>query len=232
MGKSGVFTGMYEAFSQGGIWMWAILVVQIVAIAIIAERVIQLYILRKNSQRSIVKRFENPIRTGNLKQITTIKTLNERFNPIYKVVKVGAHTADSMGGKEEIRAKMDEILLMENEKLDKRTGFLAMLGNVGTLLGLLGTIVGLISAFASVGQGTAAEKAVKLTEGISMAMNTTAYGLIVAIPTLVMYAVLQNRSDSLKEDLHQAAFRAFNWLNFNYENIAKKPRAKKATSKA
>lgn len=232
MGNTGVFAGIYEAFSQGGIWMWAILAVQVVAFAIIAERIIQLYLLRKTSQRKIVRKFENPIRTGNLKQITALKTMNEKFNPIYKVVKVGAQTADNMGGKEEIRAKMDEILLIENEKLDKRTGFLAMLGNVGTLLGLLGTIVGLITAFASVGQGTAAEKAVKLTEGISMAMSTTAYGLIVAIPTLVMYAVLQNRSESLKEDLHQAAFRAFNWLNFNYENIGKKPKARKTTAKA
>ena len=115
---------------------------------------------------------------------------------------------------------MDEVLLQEQESLEKRTGFLAMLGNVGTLLGLLGTIVGLIKAFSSVSNVNPVEKAAMLTQGISMAMNTTAYGLIMAIPALIMYAVLQNRATSLSEDLMQASLRAFNWLSFHFEPIS------------
>ncbi len=217
-----MFTLIYQAFSNGGIWMWAILAAQIVSIAIIAERVIQLYVLRKVSQRKIVNRLERPIRTGNLQQIMKINSIKDKVNPIYRVVKAGTQSAINLGGKDEVRARMDEMLLIENEKLDKRTGFLAMLGNVGTLLGLLGTIVGLITAFASISNGNDAEKSIMLTKGISMAMNTTAYGLIMAIPSLVMFAILQSRSESLKEDLHQAAFRAFNWLNYNFDNLTVK----------
>ena len=216
-----VFTMILNAFSQGGIWMWAILAIQIVSMAIIAERVIQLYLLRKPSQRKWGSQLEGPIRSGNFQQALSL-THGGRRNPIGRVVSAGLKSAQSMSGKEDIRSRMDELLLVENEKLDKRTGFLAMLGNVGTLLGLLGTIVGLIAAFASVSALDPVEKSSMLTKGISMAMNTTAYGLIMAIPALVMYAVLQNRSESLKQDLNQAAFRAFNWMNFNFDQVGKK----------
>ncbi|MEO0337550.1 MAG: MotA/TolQ/ExbB proton channel family protein, partial [Pseudomonadota bacterium] len=127
--------------------------------------------------------------------------------------------------REEIQAKMDEVLLAENAKLERRTGFLAMLGNVGTLLGLLGTIVGLIGSFGSVASVNPVEKAAMLTQGISMAMNTTAYGLIMAIPALVMFAILQNRANRIAEDLNQGSLKVFNWLSFNYETV---DRAKKS----
>jgi len=129
-----------------------------------------------------------------------------------------------MGGKEEIQLKIDEILLEEQSRLEKRTGFLAMLGNVGTLLGLLGTIVGLIRAFASVGAASPIEKAALLSQGVSEAMYATAYGLITALPALIMYSVLQNRSNQLSEDLSKAALKIYIWLGFNYESV---PAAKK-----
>jgi biopolymer transport protein ExbB/TolQ len=132
-----------------------------------------------------------------------------------------------MGGREEIQARMDEILLHENQNINQRLGYLAVAANVGTLLGLLGTIVGLINSFASVASLGAVEKSKVLTQGISLAMNTTAYGLIVAIPSLVMYAVLSTRATTLTEDLNQASLKAYNWLSFNFEAIPKKPRAVK-----
>ena len=97
-----------------------------------------------------------------------------------------------------------------------------MLGNTGTLLGLLGTIVGLIHSFASVAGEDAAEKAAMLTQGIAMAMNTTAYGLIMAIPALVAFGILQSRTNNLSEDLNQASLRAFNILSFKNESSPKR----------
>jgi biopolymer transport protein ExbB/TolQ len=102
-----------------------------------------------------------------------------------------------------------------------------MLGNVGTLLGLLGTIVGLIRAFGSVGAANAAEKAALLSQGVSEAMYATAYGLCMALPALIMYAVLQNRANALSEDLSKAALKLYIWLGFNYESV---PSTKKRTS--
>lgn len=215
-----------QAFSAGGIWMWAILMAQIASIAIIIERVIHLYLFRSPMQRRIVQRFEKDIKSGNLKSSLSAHSKTGR-NPIFNVVKAGAIAADSLGGREEVQAKMDEVLVSEAEKLDKRTGYLPMLGNVGTLLGLLGTIVGLIQAFSSVATNTnPVEKAAVLTQGISMAMNTTAYGLIMAIPALVAYAILQSRTRALNEDLKQAAQRVANWLSFNFSTVAKPNRKK------
>ena len=125
----------------------------------------------------------------------------------------------SFGGRGEIQGKMDEVLLNENAKLEKRTGFLAMLANVGTLAGLLGTIVGMIKSFAAVTYANPMEKATLLSAGISEAMNTTAYGLIMAIPTLIMFAVLTNRTTQLSEDMNQGALKVFNWLSYSYEPV-------------
>ncbi|MCB0394253.1 MAG: MotA/TolQ/ExbB proton channel family protein, partial [Bdellovibrionales bacterium] len=83
----------------------------------------------------------------------------------------------------------------------------------------------LIQSFASVANLNAVEKSKVLTQGISLAMNTTAYGLIVAIPSLIAFAILSNRANSLTEDLNQAALKAYNWLSFSYDGVPKKPRA-------
>lgn len=200
--------------------MWLILAVQIVSIAIIVERVYTLYILRAPKQRRLANQLERDIKSGNIEN--TIRKIGQfgSRNPISNVARAGIEAARNMGGRDEIQAKMDEILSQENARLEKRTGFLAMLGNVGTLLGLLGTIVGLIKAFSSVVDQDPVEKAAMLSQGISMAMTTTAYGLIMAIPALIMYAVLQNRANELSEDLNQGSVKVFNWLSFNFDIIS------------
>ncbi len=224
----GTIQTISTAFQSGGMWMWAILFVQIASIVIIIERSFSLYIRRSADQKKLVSAFEKDIKKGQFETvISRAQSLGD--NSVAMAVKAGAQAALDMGGREEIQSKMDEILLNENAKLEKRTGFLAMLGNVGTLLGLLGTIVGLIQAFASVANVNPVEKAALLTNGIALAMNTTAYGLIMAIPALIMYAVLQNRANALAEDLNQASLRAFNWLSYSYENVPKRTVRKKAS---
>ena len=219
---SNVFSMISEAFRTGGIWMWAITGVQIVAMAIIAERFFQLFVLRAPNQRKVVRDFENELRTGKLDRALQAKAPMGRSQPIYSVIQTSALVASQMGGREEIQSKVEEILVNEDEKLSKRTGYLAVLANVSTLLGLLGTIIGLIESFSSVVNLNAAEKAKILTQGISLAMNTTAYGLIVAIPTLVVYALLQSRSSAISDDLYQASLKIYNWLGFGFESIPKK----------
>ncbi len=201
--------------------MWAILAIQVASIVIIIERSYALYLRRRPNQKRLVSVFESDIKQGQL--ATAIGRAQELGSySVAKAVKAGAQAAADMGGRDEIQSRMDEILLHENSQLEKRTGFLAMLGNVGTLLGLLGTIVGLIQAFASVANTNPVEKAALLTQGIALAMNTTAYGLIAAIPALVAYAILQNRANLLADDLNQAALRAFNWLSYSYDSIPKR----------
>jgi biopolymer transport protein ExbB len=208
-----------SAFHQGGIWMYAILVAQIFSFAIMAERIYALYIVRSNRQKSLARGFEIDIKKGQIERVMARAQNLGRGNAISSVVQAGAQAAIDMGGREEIQAKMDEVLINENSKLEKRTGFLATIGNVGTLLGLLGTVAGMIDSFSSIATVNPVEKAAILSKGISMAMHSTAYGLIMAIPALLMYAVLQNRANSLAEDMNQAALMVFNWLSFNYESV-------------
>ena len=79
--------------------------------------------------------------------------------------------------------------------------------------------MGMIKSFSAVSEATPVEKAALLSSGISEAMNTTAYGLIMAIPALIMFAVLTNRSQRLAEDLNQSALKLFNWLSYAYEPV-------------
>lgn len=215
----GLFEHISAAFSSGP-WMWMILIAQVVSVGVILERVIHLFVLRAPKQKKLIKSFEEDIKSGRFKKALKERSISKDINPIYKVIRVGSQTAIDGGGKEELQTKIDEILLDENEKLERRTSYLSMLGNVGTLLGLLGTIVGLIQAFSAIGSEDAAQKAKMLTAGISMAMNTTAYGLIMAIPAIVMYTILQNRAQALSEDLNQASLRVYNWLTYSFDNIS------------
>lgn len=210
-----LITGISDAFLKGGMWMWVILGLQMATLAIIVERYI--YLFRKNTigERKHVNKFEPGIRSGSLDQVKSEAGKLER--PVDAVVVAGVDAAVNWGGKDEIRGKMDEVLLDTNAKLEERTSFLAMLGNVATLTGLLGTIVGMIKSFTAVSTASPMEKATLLSSGISEAMNTTAYGLIVAIPALVMYAILMNRANKLSEDLNQASLKVFNWLSYAYE---------------
>ncbi len=219
------------AFEHGGFWMWPILAFQIASIAIIIERSIALFGKRKVDQMALVASYEENVRRGELEVVMHKAELVKKASPVARAIAAGATAARNFGGKEEIQGKMDEVLLHENALLDKRVPFLAMLGNVATLTGLLGTITGMIKSFAAVANANPAEKASLLAAGIAEAMNATAFGLIVAIPALVAFAVLQNRSNELAEDMNQAALKAFNWLSFSYDPIAAKAQAGKMSNR-
>lgn len=215
-----MFSYISQAFADGGLWMYAILAVHIVSLAIIAERIYSLYVKRGTSQKALANQFEDDIKRGELDHaLRRAEAL--RGQPIGNIAASAIRSAMNLGGREEIHAKMEEHITTETESIERSTGFLAMLGNVGTLLGLLGTIVGLIQAFSSVATMTGTEKSIMLTQGVALAMNTTAYGLIMAIPALIMYAVLNNRSQRLIDDLNQGSTKIYNWLCFNFEPVQK-----------
>ncbi|OYZ17925.1 MAG: gliding motility protein [Bdellovibrio sp. 28-41-41] len=214
-----MFSKIALAFEQGGFWMWPILVTQLVSLAILAERSYTLFIKNKINQSEFVNGFEDSIRRGELDRVMETAKASQAQMPVSKAILAGTKAAKNFGGKEEIQGKMDEVLLYENSLVERRIGFLSMLGNVATLTGLLGTITGMIKSFAAVANAVPAEKATLLAAGIAEAMNATAYGLITAIPALVMYAVLQNRANHIVEDLNRSALKVFNWLSYSYEPV-------------
>lgn len=213
-------------FAADALWMWAILAAQVVSIAIIAERLFALYVTRKDNQKKLAKVLVDDVRSGNLEKALKRAEGLSKSQPLGAVAAAGIQAAIDMGGKEEIQIKMDEVLLEESSRVEKRIGFLAMFANVATLLGLLGTITGLIQSFAGIANANAAEKATILSQGISLAMNTTAYGLIVAVPSLIMYSVLQNRATRLTEDLNKASLNLFIQLSYHNEAVPMKKKAK------
>ncbi len=217
------------AFEQGGFWMYPIMMIQLISIAIIIERVYFLFLKRKTNNVEFVSQMEDTIRRGDIEQVIQ-KTQSMRENTLATAIFAGATAAKNLGGKEEIQGRMDEVLIAENAALDKRTSFLSMLGNVATLTGLLGTITGMIKSFAAVSYANPSEKAALLSAGISEAMNATAYGLITAIPALVAYAILVNRTNVLMEELTQGALKAFNLLSYAYDPMTVKGLRYKNTS--
>jgi len=220
---------MGRAFiSPDAFWMFVILAAQIVSVAIICERAYALFVTRKPDQKGLAKVLSDDIRGGNLEKALRRAEAMGKSQPFGSVAAAGLQAAIDMGGKEEIQIKMDEVLIEESTRVEKRIGFLAMFANVATLMGLLGTITGLIHSFAGIASANPAEKATILSKGISLAMNTTAYGLIVAVPALVMYSVLQNRATKLTEDLNKAALNLFIQLTFHYQAVPQKKSSLKA----
>ena len=221
-----MITQLGTLFLNGGFWMWPIMAVQIVTMALIFERYYALYIKRTINARDMIDHVEKDFKTAQFDHVLS-KTERSGNEALAALTKVGVQSTIDHSGREELQHKMDEILLEESGRVDSRLGFISMLANVATLLGLLGTIVGLIKSFSGIANATAAEKARLLAEGVGEAMSATAYGLIVAVPALIAFAILQNRANSLVEDLHKAALRMYIWLGFNVESVsAKKLRVK------
>ena len=96
--------------------------------------------------------------------------------------------------------------------MSQRLNYLSLFANIATLLGLLGTIAGLQVSFSSLVAVEAAKKATMLAQGISQAMNTTAFGLIVAVPCMILYTILFNKQQALTKDLDEAVVRLLNYM--------------------
>jgi biopolymer transport protein ExbB/TolQ len=131
---------------------------------------------------------------------------------ICKILSYGLSRVRTARRREDIEMAMEEGLMEIIPRMEKRTHYLASFANIATLLGLLGTIIGLIQAFTAVANANPAEKAELLSSSISVAMNTTAFGLIVAIPLLLVYSVLQSKTTQIVDSLEMAAVKFLNMV--------------------
>jgi biopolymer transport protein ExbB len=201
-------------FEQGGLFMWPILAFGIAAIAIIIERYRTIFVKTKMAPADFRQKLLGYLQRGEFGSAEQyVRSLTPQ-GPLTRVVEVGCHLRANAAGEEELQARMDEKLSSEISGLDKRAGFLGMLGNVATLLGLLGTVSGMITSFAAVASANPADRALLLSTGISEALNATAFGLIVAIPSLVAYAIIQNKTDEMVGQLTEESSKIFHDLLF------------------
>jgi biopolymer transport protein ExbB/TolQ len=190
-----------EAFKTGGIWMYIILSVSIINIGIIIERFIFLFFKYSVNAGPFMAQIQKLVMANNIDR--AIKLCNaEPSAALPRVIKAGLTRANK--GEAEIQSAIEEASLEVVPLVQKRLSTLPALANIATLLGLLGTIVGLIEAFEALEKATPETRQKLLAKGIALAMNTTAFGLVVAIPTLTTHIILSGMVKKILDeiDLH------------------------------
>lgn len=214
-----------SAFHHGGPFMYLILLFAVLTLGLILERTAFFFTVKVPPFDFRRRLLEFIGRSDYKGAANTAKTYGT--SALGRVAAIGCGLRAGGAGEEEIQARMDERLAQEISRIDRRTGFLAMFGNVSTLLGLLGTIAGMIQSFAAVSQANPADRAMMLSKGISEAMNCTAFGLLVAIPSLVAYSYFQNKTDRTVTDLTEGVTEIYHDLIFFAEgpSVSLKPGA-------
>jgi biopolymer transport protein ExbB len=201
---------VFSAFSDGGPFMFVILGVSIVALAVFLERAAFLYYRMNMNMDRALKKVLVPLQNENFRAAIE-ECAKIQHHPLGGILKAGLLKADRKDL--EIERAMEEKIVGEIPKVKARINLLTLFANIATLLGLLGTIMGLITAFQSVGHADETVKQEILAHGISMAMLTTAGGLIVAIPCLGGYYLLNNRGEFLIDKIEEKALGLANALS-------------------
>lgn len=211
-----LFGSLGKAFDHGGFGMYPISIALVFALGIIIERTWVLYFQSAIDKEAFLRGLKKHIYAGDLDKAISY-CAGQKRTPLVSVIKAGLINVPK--GEDDVQAAMDEATLREAPRIEKRTGYLAMISNVATLLGLLGTIIGLIHCFGAVANANPADKATILSQGISEAMYCTAFGLGVAIPALVLYSVLQGRTQSMVDDINESAVGVLNLIVANKDKM-------------
>lgn len=197
-------------FQQGGPFMYPIALALVIGLALAIERWIFLT-AAKSSNRRTFDRILPMLRKKDYGAV--IELARSSKAPIGRIVASGVARMQQTPRRDEIEYAMEEGVMEAVPRLEKRTPYLATLANISTLLGLLGTIMGLIAAFTAVANADPAEKASLLSNSISVAMNTTAFGLMAAIPLLLLHATLQNKTTEIVDSLEMAGVKCLNIMS-------------------
>jgi len=194
-------------FQAGGFFMYPILLVLAVATAIVVERIVVIARSGTNGER-LWGQIAPPVQGRRMDE--AVRHCTQSRTPLHRVLAAGIRGMKGAFTREDVQGSVDEAMIQVIPRLEARLTYLPNLANVATLLGLLGTIVGLIQAFTAVSLADPSQKAVLLAKGISVAMNTTAFGLIVAVPLMLVYGFLQSRTNRVIDTLEEYSLRLVN----------------------
>lgn len=196
-------------FQDGGIFMYPIAVILVVGLSIAIERLVSIASARRKNRTA----FEEMLPMIQRKDYkAALNYASQSDSDIANIFGAGISRMPSSTRREDVEYAMEEGLMETLPKLEKRTPYIATLANISTLMGLLGTIIGLIAAFTAVATAAPSEKATLLSQSISVAMNTTAFGLISAIPLLLAHTVLQSRTAEIVDSLEMAGVKFLNLI--------------------
>jgi biopolymer transport protein ExbB len=194
-------------FVAGGPFMYPILIVFAVGIAIAVERYITLTMVRRQNE-GMWSKLQPALVGGDFDKAREMTTKDD--STVSRLLAMGLARQGAVRRREDIEIAMEESMMEIIPQLEKRTSYVALGASIATLLGLLGTIMGLIQAFTAVANANPAEKADLLSASISVAMNTTAFGLIAAIPLLVTHSILTAKTSAIVDSLEMASVKALN----------------------
>jgi biopolymer transport protein ExbB len=207
-------------FQKGGLFMYPILLVFVAGMAIAVERWFQLIRIRDGNRK--MWNLLHPLLTkGDFDK--ALAMIKEDKSNMAQMLGMGLARQGAVQRRDDIEIAMEESMMEIIPQLEKRTPYVALLSNIATLLGLLGTIMGLIEAFTAVANANPAEKADLLSASISVAMNTTAFGLMSAIPLLLFHAKLTSTAGQIVDSLEMASVKALNSISyFNRRHLERK----------
>jgi biopolymer transport protein ExbB len=207
-------------FQSGGFFMFPILLVLLVGLAIAIERWTHLNRVQTENDKAWDQLYP-VLEKGEFDQARDMA--NNGKSSMAQMMGMGLARQGAVKRREDIEIAMEESLMEIVPQLEKRTPYLALLSNIATLFGLLGTIMGLISAFAAVATASPASKAALLAASISEAMNCTAFGLMAAIPLLLFHARLTTNTGKIVNSLEMASVKALNTISSFAKRQADRP---------
>ncbi len=200
--SGGFFTFMGQFMEDGGIFMWIILFSWVFAVVYSVFK----YMKLKQSDidaPSFMSKLKSFVLDNQVEH--AIQLCQNSKADLGIVLKEGLKRTNQ--SRQQIQDIVEASIISINAKVEKGLGYIALVANISTLLGLLGTIYGLIQSFAAVASADPSEKAILLAQGISKAMNTTAFGLISAITLLVIHSYLTNKAQKIVTDVDEYSMR-------------------------
>ncbi len=213
------FSTAVKFFQDCGLFIYPSILIMSLGLAIAIERFIFLNRARSEN-RKLWSQVLPMLQNGQFKEVHSVTSKSDAA--IGKIVNYGLTRMQSPGRREDFDAAMEEGMMEIVPRLEKRTHYIATFANVITLVGLLGTIIGLIKGFTAVAQVNPAEKAEMLSASISIAMNNTAFALMVAIPFLLIHAFLQAKTSEIVDGLEAA--------KISFLNLVQRLRAEREAS--
>jgi len=196
-------------YREGGIFMNFMLATAVLVIAIAIERFIVIVPAASLNTKKLVQDLVSFVNAGDVNSARNVSRLSNA--PAARVA--FAMIQASSAGEEKVQAAADDATTLALAPLQRRVSHLNLLANVATLLGLLGTISGLITAFSGVGAADPSQRSAFLAAGISTALNTTAFGLMIAVPTLLIQGYLVGMLDGIQEQVDEVTIRLAQVLN-------------------
>ena len=187
-------------FKEGGFFMYPVLLVASLGTAVVIERFIYISRAMVNGE-PLWQQIQKHLAAHRVDE--AIKLCQGKHQPLPYVLLHGLKAVKAAEPREDLQHAMEEAMLDVLPPLERRTPYLPILANVATLLGLLGTIIGVIKAFAAVSAADPSQKSVLLAQGISTALNMTAFGLMVAIPLILIYSYMQSQTTKIVDSIDQ-----------------------------